>query len=494
MSELYFNQDCTEFFVANAPETMSGELVDTFVDSLAGAGVTALLTNPNGQRANYASDVRERYWDGYDPDGPDDQPCFEGYPKERLRIIRPMLNGMMRLAEMGIDFHARALQRCHQNGMQGWISVRMNDVHDVDICAGPQISRFWKEHPEFRRVPYRFTRAFDRQLDYARPEVRQHYLVLLQEVCERYDLDGLELDFMRFPHYFRIGQELAGGDILTTWLRDDVRPLVEAAAQRLGHGVRLGVRVPADPETTRLMGLDAVRWARLGLLDLVVVTPFWETSDFNLPLRQWRRLLDGTGIELAAGLEILVRPGFNGPLLYQTPETSTGAAVAALHSGADHVYLFNHFFAMPGQPTKMWDYEAAKKTLAAMTSLEALSQLPRRHILTYDDTQAPGELRKEALPFTGALGIFRLQTGPRPEGRRIHVVLGFQIPTDKPALFAPPQVRVNAQLLPGIAQVQGQTVMYETPADLMADEQTVIEVEDPDDKPFTLTWVEVAVA
>ena len=258
-----YNQDCTEFFVVNPPEAMSGELVDTFVDSLAAAGVSALFSNPSGQRVNYASVVREPYWLGYDPDGPDGQPFFDGYPKERLPTIRPLLDGMMRLDRLGVDFHARALARCHHHGMEGWISVRMNDVHDVDLPTSPQLDTFWKQHPDFRRVPYRFSRWFDRQLDYARPEVRQHYWILLEEIGNRYDLDGLELDFMRFPYHFRIGQELAGGELLTAWLLE-VRGLTDAAAKRLGHPVRLGVRVPAEPETARQMGLDAVRWAREG--------------------------------------------------------------------------------------------------------------------------------------------------------------------------------------------------------------------------------------
>ena len=48
------------------------------------------------------------------------------------------------------------------------------------------------------------------------------------------------------------------------------------------------------------MGLDAVHWARDGLVDLGLTnSPFWETSDFNMPVRLWRRLLDGTGVSLA---------------------------------------------------------------------------------------------------------------------------------------------------------------------------------------------------
>ena len=87
-----------------------------------------------------------------------------------------------------------------------------------------------------------------------------------------------------------------------------------------------------------------------GLVDLVTIAPFWETSDFNMPVRLWRRLLDGTGVSLAGGLEILVRGHQSGTFSYQTPETAAGAAMAVLYGGADHINLFNFFYDMPGQP------------------------------------------------------------------------------------------------------------------------------------------------
>lgn len=487
-----YNQDCTEFFMANPPEAMSGELVDQFVDSLAAAGVAALFSNPSGQRINYASTVREPYWLGYDPDGPDDQPFFDGYPKERLPTIRKLLDAMVRLDRLGVDFHARSLARCHHRGMEGWISVRMNDVHDVDLPTSPQLDTFWKQNPDFRRVPYRFSRWFDRQLDYARPEVRQHYWVLLEEIVSRYDLDGLELDFMRFPYHFRIGQELAGGERLTAWLHE-VRGLADAAAKRLGHAVRLGVRVPAEPETARQMGLDAVRWAREGLLDLVTIAPFWETSDFNMPVRLWRRLLDGTGVSLAGGLEILVRGHPSGTFSYQTPETAAGAAMAVLYGGAEHVNLFNFFYDMPGQPTGMWTRTAAEQVLRAMASVESLDLLPRRHLLTYHDTRAPGEASNEMLPQTGTLATFRLATGPKPVGRPVSVVLGFALPQDKAAHFTPPRVRVNSVFCTAIPQVHGSSVVYPVPEEALGDEVHAIEVESANDRPLTVNWVEMSI-
>ena len=58
-------------------------------------------------------------------------------------------------------------------------------------------SRFWKAHPEYWRVPGSVHAYADRALDYAIPAVRENHLRLIAELLDRYDIDGLELDWMR---------------------------------------------------------------------------------------------------------------------------------------------------------------------------------------------------------------------------------------------------------------------------------------------------------
>ncbi len=77
------------------------------------------------------------------------------------------------------------------------------------------------------------------------------------ETLDRYDIDGLELDFMREPYLFSAGKEAEGAPILTAWLRE-IRKLVDDAAAKRGHPIRLGVRVPSRPEVASAMGLDAL--------------------------------------------------------------------------------------------------------------------------------------------------------------------------------------------------------------------------------------------
>ena len=237
------------------------------------------------------------------------------------------------------------------------------------------------------------------------------------ETLERYDIDGLELDFMREPYLFSAGKEAEGAPILTGWIRE-VRKLVDETAAKRGHPIRLGVRVPSRPEVALGMGLDAVAWAKEGLIDLLVVTPRWATLEFDMPIRRWRQLLGASKTTLAGGLEILYRPWPDGPATAVTPELATGAALSVLSRGADAVYLFNYFQdECPGWPLPVY-----QKTLKAMASLDSLVKQPRCVGITYRDITAPGENYQPPLPATGKELVFRLKLGPIQHSLPLRIV------------------------------------------------------------------------
>jgi len=467
-----FNQDDSEFFFVRPPEEVSGEAVDAWVDSIAAAGVGTILSCVCAMRTNYASRAWEPRWTGYDPHGPDDQPVLAHLPKDNIPAVRKWVESEKRLADLGINFHERAFARCKTHGIGAWASIRMNDLHDCDLPDSPLLSGFYKDQRDrgFLRVPYRAGGWPERALDWGRKDVRDHYMGLVREVLAFRGIEGLELDWMRFGWHFQMGRELEGGAILTDWI-GEVRQLCEHAAAREGHPVRLGCRVPSDPETARLLGMDGVTWARKGLVDLLVPTPFWATCEFDMPMQEWKRLLEGTNCTLAGGLEIRYQPFPAAPATTMTPELAAGAAMAVLDGEADLVYLFNYF--AKGHLDNLWSHESFNRTLSAMRDLKALTPLPRRHAVTYRDIIAPGHPSGYLLPAGGGLGIFRLQTGPKPTGRKVQVLL--ELEAEGNTEPAAPKVRVNA-IECGNPERQGKGVLlYTVPAEALADHETVIE-------------------
>ena len=422
------NEDCTNFFYfQDFPAGKAGEVVDRYVDVLAGVGVTVLLCNTNGRRTNYRSKVWEAFWDGYDPEGPDSQQFLSAVPPEQRTKYRTLVGNMLEVHKQGVDYPARMIQRCRHHGISPWISLRMNDVHNNNNLDHPFHSALWRKQELFRQGhPGYYARA----LDYAHQEVREHYKALIAETLELYDIDGLELDFMREPYLFSVGKEPEGRQILNVWMRD-IRVLVDDAAKRRGHAVSLGVRIPSCPDTALGLGLDVPAWAKEGLVDLVVAAPRWQTLEFAMPIEKWRKLL-GDRVMLAGGLDVNYSPSPAVKSRLVTPEEATGAAVAVFSSGADVVYLFNYF--QHGHPK--WPIPEYQRMLQSFSSMDKLQKLPRRHAVTFRDVVIPGEKYQTPLPAKAKQVSFTLPLGPvPPSGWRLKVMIEIGPSEDMPTVF-----------------------------------------------------------
>ena len=421
---LALNEDNSHFFGTRAGRPVATATVDALVDQYAGTQVSHLLFSPNCMRTSYGSRVWDPIWRGYDPQGPDDQPLLASLPPDGRTRARHWIHTAWALDQAGIDVYARWIERSRAHGISPWLSMRMNDVHNVDDEQCYIHSEFWRERPELRRVPYRFAAWTDRAFDYGREEVREYHFRLVEELAARYDFDGLELDWMRFGFHFRPGHEGEGAEQLTAFT-ERVRRLLDGWAARRGHRIRMGARVPSRPATAVGLGMDAVAWARKGLVDWLVVTPFWATAEPDMPVELWRQLLQGTGVELLAGLEVLLRPD-PGSKLFQTNslETVRGAAISLLHRGADRIYLFNYM----DSETTLDQGDEYPRLLREIGDPAEMALRPRRHVLTYADTSAVGEPSACPLPAkvgTGGWHAFRLHIGPAPVHAESFVILAF---------------------------------------------------------------------
>ncbi|MCC6860253.1 MAG: hypothetical protein IT158_16920 [Bryobacterales bacterium] len=415
-TSLSLNEDNSHWFFTRAGQPVTEESVASFVDQYAGTQVRELLLSANSQRTSFASKVWDPIWKGYDPSAPDDQPLFRSTAPEARAGGRKWVHTAWSLAQRGIDPYRLWIARARRHRLSPWISMRMNDLHNVDDPDSFMHSGFWRAHPEYRRVPWRSTGRHtvdwrDRAFDFSHAAVRDYHFRLIEEYCERYDFDGLELDWMRFGFHFRPGRELEGGALLTGFVRR-ARALLDQWQKRRGHSILLGARVPSRPQTAISLGLDGALWARLGLVQFLTITPFWASIETDLPVELWRRLA-GDRVILSAGLELLLRPYHSySPLQFNTLETVRGAAASLLSRGADRIYLFNYMDSQTAMP----DLENYPALLRECGRLDTLAGKPRRHVVTYSDTWAPGEPAASQLPRTLAANewaSFRLHCGPR---------------------------------------------------------------------------------
>lgn len=185
-----------------------------------------------------------------------------------------------------------------------------------------------------RAGPSRERNGEDLLYDYSKAEVRLHYLEVLREACRRYDLDGVELDWLRYPKFFRDGEVNAA--VMTEFVRE-VRATVDEAARRRGHPVRLVSRLPDSPARAKELGLDAGAWLQAGWLDAVIAGNGFTFSSNELD--QWVTLAHRYDVPVYGALERMPR-GF---ARYGTPETLRAAAAVLWARGADGLYTFNFY-------------------------------------------------------------------------------------------------------------------------------------------------------
>lgn len=99
-----------------------------------------------------------------------------------------------------------------------------------------------------RAGPNRERNGEDLLYDYSKAEVRLHYLEVLREACRRYDLDGVELDWLRYPKFFRDGEVNAA--VMTEFVRE-VRAIVDEAARTPGPSRQPATRFASAGPGTR---------------------------------------------------------------------------------------------------------------------------------------------------------------------------------------------------------------------------------------------------
>ena len=392
---LVVNEDNSHFFGSRPPEEMTLAGLHAWVDQYAGTRVTHLFLNPNAMRASFRSRTRDAIWDSVNGREPD----------------HPWPRNARRLEAAGLDPYAVWIDRARARGLSPWLSMRMNDAHSVDDPANFMHSDFWRRHPEFRRQPAGpFPPSSNGALNFRHPEVRAHALDFLRELLERYAPDGLELDWMRFGHHLTPGREAEESGHLLEVVRE-ARRLTQEWGARRGQPILLGVRVPSHPDAAAGLGMDAVAWAREGLVDLVVATPFWSTSDFALPAGEWRARLAAAAPRVAflPGVEHNLRAYPTGQSVPLDLAALRGFAARMRHEGADGIYLFNWMDSQT-RPVSAADYARLLREGLAPAGLAGKA---RRHVVTYRDTVPRGFPAEVQLPLPGRPGgTVRLGAGP----------------------------------------------------------------------------------
>ena len=195
-------------------ENLFGPLEDSHVDALFwcdGAG---------GNTANYDSHVLER-------------------TGQRIGQVRPWIT---RLLEAGHDPPRVVVREARQRGIDVFYSFRINDIHDSFMPD--EFATFKVDHPEWQigEQQYGAVKSFPTALNFAIPQVRDLKFRVIEELFQKYDFDGVEIDFLRSTPYFLPGTEADNAHLLTELL-ERIREHLNDRARQRGRPIRVAVRI-----------------------------------------------------------------------------------------------------------------------------------------------------------------------------------------------------------------------------------------------------------
>lgn len=380
-----------------------------FVDKYANTQVSCLFFNVNYHRACFDSKVMDSYWNLSDP--------------EHQLTHWPRCVWM--LQQKGLDTYQILIDRSRRNDISPWISIRMNDHHYFDDTT--KINSFWLRHPEFRtseRGSYNF----------AKKEVRDYFKSFVREVLDKYDVDGIELDWMRSPSIFKREDISQGMELINQFMKD-VRQITGQKSRERGHPIKIAARVPVLPNIGKNYGLDGVAWVKNATVDILIPTN-WASTNFNIPVELWRSEIGpGHDYILAPGADAIGHKSFNNSqhkMIFSNIETMRGFAASTYSRGADVIYYFNSF--IPVYSRKVVDkngniqlFDDGPQILKDAGKLATSVNKPRSHLYTYNDPevkQISGQIQK-IVPDNKSL--FNLYTGPKPSIGNYIVRIGLDL-------------------------------------------------------------------
>lgn len=238
----------------------------------------------------------------------------------------------------------------HKHGMEVMWSFRMNDTHDGATAEyGPVMLRANKlksEHPEYLIGTAGKKPRFGAwtAVDYTQPEIRDLAFRYVEEVCRRYDVDGVELDFFRHPVFFRRAAmtgtpcDDAERTCMTDLMRR-IRVMTENEGLRRGRPFLVAVRLPDSVEYCRDIGLDLEKWLADGLVDMLMPSGYFRLNEWDYSVALGHR----HGVKVYPSLDESRVRDPAAKAMRSTVASYRGRAAAAWQAGADGVYLFNSF-------------------------------------------------------------------------------------------------------------------------------------------------------
>lgn len=228
----------------------------------------------------------------------------------------PCLTGTAGM-DPGYDPLQFAIDECHKRGME--LHCWMVTIPSGNAKVHKQLGEksVTRTHPEIcRRIrDYWY-------LDPGHPQTKYYIAGLCREIIERYDVDGIHFDFIRYPEHNanlldqRSYKEYGNGKERSEWRRDNITAIVREAYRTVKE-IKPWVKVTSAPlgkyrDTSRFPSggwngyhkvfQDAQRWMKEGIMDGLYPMLYYRGNNFYPFVHDWkenacgRPVIPGLGI------------------------------------------------------------------------------------------------------------------------------------------------------------------------------------------------------
>ncbi len=340
--------------------------IGSFIDKLKDTDVDAVMCCPTMWRTNlYPSEI---------------DPQWKKHTPEQQSPKFPAFDRIMGYIRGGGDPVKDTLEACRRNGKDFFVSYRMNDQHYVGDLTWPTHNAIWREHPEYwlgdSDAPAAKGGDHVRLFNYMIPEVRDYYFSILRELCTNYDVDGVELDFQRFPKFFRSADLEEGRGVMTAFVRR-IKTMMEGIGRERGKSLKFCIRIPETLAKCEKAGLDIAAWDKQRLVEMINISSFY-THTIELGVEEFRAATSYG--KLYGEMNYLTYPASGQPKgagrRYTTFEIYRASALNLFHRGVDGVSLFNYDYVPVGQRLAM------AEGLKRITDLDFLRQASKNYVIS----------------------------------------------------------------------------------------------------------------
>lgn len=355
-----------ELLVIVGKKDNSPEYIGSFIDKLKDTDVDAIMCCPTMWRTNlYPSEI---------------DPQWKKYTPEQSSPKFPAFDRIMAYIHGGGDPVADTLAACRKNGKAFFICYRMNDQHYVGDLTWPTHNAIWREHPEYwmgdSNEPARPDNDNVRLFNYMIPEVRNYYFSIIQELCTTYDVDGVELDFQRYPKFFKNADVEAGRGVMTAFVKR-IKTMMDEIGRARGKSLKLSIRIPETLAKCEAAGLDIAAWDKMQLVEMINISSFY-VHTIELGIEGFRAATSYG--KLYGEMNYLTyqasrKSGGTGRR-YTTFETYRASALNLFHRGVDGLSLFNYDY-VPGKQRIVM-----AEGLKRITDLDFLRQASKNYVIS----------------------------------------------------------------------------------------------------------------